>query len=225
MCRQVCALPEGDAGKLTKNYALAAVTSEAKQETSSVVTSTVIVDAKFFCKKHTDQKIVVYCKDCGVLACVICGLISHSKHTCTEVDEADKEFKNVLRVAAEKCKKTIGLASIRRLTVCDEKLREKQTQLATEERKLARFEALLNRDDASFIERGFAVKTLQLNQQRQLSRQQKRVVKVRRGGAVGVGNWDDEYEDYNDYNDDDVYNDYNDHDDYRDYRGYRGYND
>jgi ribosomal protein S27E len=63
LCRQIYTLPEGDAGKLPKNYSLAAVTSEAEQDTSSS-TLAAAVDAKFLCKTHIDQKIVVYCKDC-----------------------------------------------------------------------------------------------------------------------------------------------------------------
>jgi hypothetical protein len=128
---RICTLPEGDAGKLPKNYSLAAVTSEAKRDTSST-TSAAAVDAKFMCKTHTDQKIVVYCKDCRVLTCAVCGLISHSKHTCIEVDDADKEFKQVISVGCREMPETIA-THCQSITDYEEKLRRRTgTQLATE---------------------------------------------------------------------------------------------
>jgi tripartite motif-containing protein 2/3 len=160
MCRQVCTLPDGgDAAKLPKNYSLAAVLSQATKDTSSASAAAAAVNVKLLCKKHTDQKIAVYCRDCKVLACAVCGLVSHSKHTCIEVDDADKEFKKKINAAAEKCKKTIATRS-RMITDYEEKLRQEQAQLAADKLQLAQYEGLLDGSVSSVIEREAAVKTL-----------------------------------------------------------------
>lgn len=103
-------------------------------------------DAKFMCKTHTDRKIAVYCRDCRVLTCTVCGLTSHSKHACIEVNDADKELKKKINTAAEKCKITIA-------THYEEKLLQEQAQLATDKFQLAHYEGLLDDSVCHLISR------------------------------------------------------------------------
>jgi hypothetical protein len=137
LCRQICTLPNGGAGKLPKNYSLAAVTSEATKDTLSITitASAAAVDARFLCKTH-DQKIVLYCKDCKVFACAVCGLISHSKHTCIESGDADEEFKMKINAAAKKCRETIATHR-QKIAQREKELREENLKLEREEVQLA----------------------------------------------------------------------------------------
>jgi hypothetical protein len=161
MCRQVCTLPEG--GVMLLNYPELFISSGAISSYERYIIICVrcccCVNVKLLCKKHTDQKIAVYCRDCKVLTCAVCGLVSHSQHTCIEVDDADKEFKKKINATAEKCKKTIATRS-RMITDYEEKLRQEQAQLAADKLQLAHYEGLLDGSVSSVIEREAAVKTL-----------------------------------------------------------------
>jgi hypothetical protein len=159
LCRQVCALPNGDAGKLPKNYSLADVASEATKDTLSftITASAAGVDPRFLCKTH-DQKIVLYCKDCKVLACAVCGLISHSKHTCIESGDADEEFKMKINAAAKKCRETIATHR-QKIAQREKELREENLKLENEEVQLANYESLMS-NSTLLLEREAAAKSL-----------------------------------------------------------------
>eukprot|EP00729_Bicosta_minor_P005152 gene5152-biopygen22790 len=40
------------------------------------------------CRIHTDQPLQVYCNTCNILVCAMCGLLNHSKHDFTPVEQA-----------------------------------------------------------------------------------------------------------------------------------------
>ena len=44
------------------------------------------------CYIHKKQEVVVYCKECKDIACTVCCVIKHSKHECTELEDADVSF-------------------------------------------------------------------------------------------------------------------------------------
>jgi tripartite motif-containing protein 2/3 len=152
LCRQVCTLSDGDAGKLPKNYSLAAVLTEPVHCTSTTsTTSAAAVDPKLMCKTHIDQKIAAYCQTCGVLICAMCGLFSHHTHTCITTENADCEFKQKINAAARKCQKTIA-SHRQKISNCERELREEKSKLEKEELQLARFQSLVS-TKSSFIER------------------------------------------------------------------------
>lgn len=95
MCRQAYTVPNGDASKLSKNYALALMLSETRPETSA---SAAAKDPKFLCKM---QMVIVYCEVCKMFICTLCSLFLHSEHTRIETTHADCEFKEEIRRSAK----------------------------------------------------------------------------------------------------------------------------
>jgi ribosomal protein S27E len=154
LCRQTCALPNGGAGKLPKNYSLTAVLSETVKDTSCLSAA----DANFLCKTHTNQKIVVYCKDCEEYCCVVCSFASHSKHTCIGTRDADEEFKMAINEAAKKCEEAIATQR-RQISKYERMLREENSKLEKNEEQLAHYETLVC-NSALLFEREAAAKSL-----------------------------------------------------------------
>jgi hypothetical protein len=124
-----------------------------------VVLYTGNVDPKFMCTKHTDQKLVVYCRDCSTLACAVCGLTSHSKHTCIETDLADEEFRQAIGEKINESQKAIANHN-KNIAEYRELLRQEQVSLDARCRQLETNRALLNDTHASYVERAAAVLSL-----------------------------------------------------------------
>ena len=54
------------------------------------------------CDKHCDKYREIYCIDCKVPLCVLCCLMSHSAHTCSDIKEVAEVLSNEMSVKAEK---------------------------------------------------------------------------------------------------------------------------
>lgn len=119
------------------------------------------VDPRFMCKKHADQKIVIYCRNCKVFACTVCGLTAHTgpAHKCIETDEADFDFQTVIHMATIKCEDTIATRR-QKIEELEKELSEEKRILKREERQFARCQSLMSLR-ASFVDREEAAKVIQ----------------------------------------------------------------
>ena len=86
-------LPLEGASSLPMNYRLAGVVAASKVEVSPLANETSEKIKMVVCTKHEDLSVIIYCRDCCMLACAKCGLTLHSKHTSIEVEQANKEFR------------------------------------------------------------------------------------------------------------------------------------
>ena len=60
-----------------------------EEHQASTDTTSTIPD--IMCRKHPDQPIKVYCGDCGVAACLQCGITQHNGHSILELEAAKEE--------------------------------------------------------------------------------------------------------------------------------------
>ena len=47
-----------------------------------------------FCVKHKNQEMILYCSNCEDLSCTACYALSHNKHECISVEEAEANITN-----------------------------------------------------------------------------------------------------------------------------------
>ena len=177
VCRHAWTLPAGGVNSLPKNFVLLSVISAANEE-ENLMSSKKVSDRRFFCKKHSDQKIVIYCRDCKILACAVCGLTLHSKHTCIETDQADEEFKSAIRDKVKKLNQELTICSTE-LKDLEQKVFQKRAEHSFKENEIASCEKLLS-DEASFVERSSIdllenIQTLTREEQGKQQQQQKQL--------------------------------------------------
>jgi hypothetical protein len=48
--------------------------------------------------EHKGQEVVVYCQKCRDVACTVCCVTKHSKHECIELEKADNEFTQTIKI-------------------------------------------------------------------------------------------------------------------------------
>ena len=158
-CRQWWnSTPEG-INYLPKNFGLASIVSAASNEDISFVSQMLSGEQKFFCQKHVDQKIVIFCRDCKILACAMCGLLLHSKHTFIEVNKADEEFKSTITTKLKELNRNLTTCK-KELSLFKEKVQQKRTEQEAIEKEIKSCNKLLS-NESSFIERSSVALTYQ----------------------------------------------------------------
>jgi len=54
-----------------------------------------------YCEQHPKEEIKLYCNDCQTVTCLMCYVMKHNKHDCTDVKETTKKFSEQLSVDIE----------------------------------------------------------------------------------------------------------------------------
>ena len=62
----------------------------------------------FFCQKHPQELLKLYCEDCNSMVCQDCTLVKHRTHNYSFVDEIIKEEKKCLQVASKELKQILA---------------------------------------------------------------------------------------------------------------------
>jgi hypothetical protein len=109
-CRTTVKIDNAGVTSFPKNYALE----------DCVISASESDDCKIpqrMCAQHTDTYVSIYCKQCEIFFCTLC-LRQHSKHDCTDVEEANKiclsqisSFLHCLRNVGEEHNSRHGLIS------------------------------------------------------------------------------------------------------------------
>ena len=60
-----------------------------------------------YCAKHKNQELMLYCLSCKEFNCTVCFALSHNKHECISVEEADGRITNEINEAIKQMQKNI----------------------------------------------------------------------------------------------------------------------
>eukprot|EP00729_Bicosta_minor_P033087 gene33087-biopygen9840 len=52
------------------------------------------------CKIHTDEALKVFCDDCNILVCAMCGILHHKTHTLKPIEEAVQQHRGEIEASA-----------------------------------------------------------------------------------------------------------------------------
>eukprot|EP00729_Bicosta_minor_P008738 gene8738-biopygen15012 len=55
---------------------------------------------KIMCKIHTDKALDVFCDDCNILVCAMCGILHHKTHALKPIEEAVQQHRGEIEAAA-----------------------------------------------------------------------------------------------------------------------------
>lgn len=53
------------------------------------------------CDKHSDKYLEIYCFDCSVAVCMMCYIMSHNSHKCSDIKEVAEDLSKEMSVNAE----------------------------------------------------------------------------------------------------------------------------
>ena len=73
--------------KLTRNHSVKSTTEISKEDIDQYKRQVTTL-----CPHHKNQELTLYCTNCQEIGCATCIIKSHSKHDCTDLIEADKNF-------------------------------------------------------------------------------------------------------------------------------------
>ena len=69
------------------------------------------------CLAHKDQTISLYCTECKDVACTVCFAVSHTKHDCIDIYDADKTFVDQINSSLNSLKASYELYDIELKTI------------------------------------------------------------------------------------------------------------
>ena len=73
--------------KFTKSHILKSITEISKEDIDKYRKQVALM-----CSQHKNQELTLFCTNCKEIGCSTCIIKSHSKHDCTDLIEADKNF-------------------------------------------------------------------------------------------------------------------------------------
>ena len=73
--------------KLTRNHSVKSITDICKEDVDQYKRQVASL-----CPHHKNQELTLFCTNCKEIGCATCIFKSHSKHDCTDLIEADKNF-------------------------------------------------------------------------------------------------------------------------------------
>jgi len=94
--------------KLTRSHKLITIGENASVETlyRSMLPS--------YCDQHEDENVKIYCFECKVAICVICYIVLHNNHKCSEINKVDDDFRKQMtsdvdsvEAGVEKCREML----------------------------------------------------------------------------------------------------------------------
>ena len=68
------------------------VTQEDKNSSQVIQQSRV-----YYCEKHNDKPLELYCSDCKLIVCLMCFALEHNTHKCSELSDVSEEMKKKLK--------------------------------------------------------------------------------------------------------------------------------